>query len=137
MSEKYESCELKKLVIDRSKWGKGSLLRGPRYKTLNDPLFREGRMCCLGHALLACGNTPKSIMDHGMPQNVHKVPSWIYDRIGNGLELGLTQTAYSAADINDYAAPSEKESKLIELFAENGCELSFVGELLSEDDKCR
>lgn len=138
MTKTTEPCELKKLVIDRSKWGVGGLLRGPNLSStpVLDPLRGEGRMCCLGHVLIACGNTARSISGCGMPQPMHLAPSWIYDRRGDShRDPGPTADAYMAAEINDHADPKEKEGKLIALFAKNGCQLSFVGELLPGSNK--
>lgn len=98
------------LVIDRSLWGAGLLLKS-----------EDNTMCCLGFASLACGVPINYIKDIGMPQySWFEVNHW----------MRCSPTAFSAIHINDddTITGPEKEAKLIELFGKNGVKLSFTGE---------
>lgn len=104
------------LIIDRAKWGTGSLLRS------------DGKMCCLGFLSKACGVPNELILHSGYPYY-----EWIKE-FGLNKEFAApihsASRSTSAAIINDSTVLSNevKEAKLIKLFADNGITLSFVGE---------
>jgi len=113
-----------KLVIDRSMWGAGSLLRPG-----------DGKMCCLGFASKACGATddeikgldfppPYFIDKYGLPKWMCLSPKFEHLCVDEGLAPPLRATS-----INDtvHISDSERESELIKLFNYNGIELSFIG----------
>lgn len=109
------------LVIDRTKWGTGSLLRP------------DGKMCCLGFLSRACGVPDELMLNNGYPAY-----NWIKDFNFNKefssraavLVARANAPRFTAVNINDSTVLSNevKEAKLIKLFADNGITLSFVGE---------
>lgn len=111
-----------KLVIDRAKWGTSALLS------------KDGTMCCLGFLSKACGVPDEDMLDVPYPRF-----KWV-DMFGVNTEFAArdfdvlvapgTPAPTAAAAINDSSTLSmeQKETQLIELFANNGIELSFTGE---------
>jgi hypothetical protein len=142
-----------KLVIDRSKWGTGFLLRPltSTYVRIDGPRLQiPGKMCCLGFLAKACGATDDEIYCVPMPTkelavkydinglSTNFVPSMAYDGA-----IGSTPMANddqfenkynywwdAASRINDGTlAQPQKELKLIKLFKDHGIELTFIGEM--------
>lgn len=106
------------LVIDRAKWGKGSLHNTDCTK------------CCLGHLSTACG-VPDSEMPAdgkmGYPREAWVKKYGVPEQLAWTRQISLSNTN-QAAVINDNTDPDEiKEPKLIRLFREHGIALSFVG----------
>ena len=104
---------IKKLRIDRARWGKERLLDS-----------ETGKMCCLGFMGIACGLSSKTITDKDMPSSLSGVAMSRYPkafRNGNSADI--------AATINDDRNISHalRESKLKKLFKENGIALTFHG----------
>jgi hypothetical protein len=103
------------LVIDRSLWGEGFLLRS-----------EDNTMCCLGFASLACGVPIKYIEDVGLPEY-----SWtdvnLWMRLASRLHNGSDDHVVDVNDSYSLTGP-EKEEKLIKIFNDNGVKLSFIGE---------
>lgn len=113
--------KVKKLVIDRSTWGKDKLLNN------------DGTMCCLGFLALECGAAPDEIE---LCPDIESVPNidwpaafisvvdleWATDHLTN------SELAVEAMDIND-AGPNSiiKEKRLIKIFKKAGITLSFKG----------
>lgn len=107
-----------KLVIDRQLWGRGALLKP------------DGTMCCLGFAALACG-VPVNQLTFGIDGIIsYPLNSWInVNEWMRDAKASPAAHALMAASINDGDDElSIKEEKLIKLFANNGVELSFIGE---------
>lgn len=124
------------LVIDRSKWGvgqdDGGLLLGSN----------TGRMCCLGFMSLVAGLNKNDIMDTGMPDGIRSsedlaelvdlehpfMKAMVY--VDDDGDLVTTEFASQAAAINDAGDVilSDREARLIKIFAEQGIDLQFTGE---------
>lgn len=117
------STEIKKLVIDRSRW-----LRGEGGHT--SALLRSGdrKMCCLGFLGLACGVPPDRMEGWADPTTApHPAwPTWISD------DGGVTQqdcVVNELVRLNDVEAlpDAEREACLSRLFAEKGgVEVEFI-----------
>lgn len=115
---------MKTLTIDRNKWVRGSLGNYGPSKMLNS----LGNKCCLGHfGTQILGWSDDTMRGKSFPSNctVDVTPltkeSDFFDIIVN------TSFSDAAARYNDYLylTESQREEKLIKLFAENGYELSF------------
>lgn len=106
---------VKELVIDRARWGQGKLKR-----------FDNGKMCCLGFLSLACGVPEARILNKAFPCS-----TWAEEY---GVNKEFVDRAEPAAGINDSTTKSytQKEFELIDLFADNGITLSFIGEITNE-----
>lgn len=111
-----------KLIIDRFKWGRGTLLR------------TDGRMCCLGHLSKACGISDTLMSEHYYPSDNWDInPEFKFNNDKVNMERKLV---IKASKLNDYAwgKPADKERDLITLFKDNGIDLTFIGEYLNGVD---
>ncbi len=114
--------QIKELVIDRSKWKRGSPSNHDTY-LLDD----DGKMCCLGFYALACGVDEESIRNKTEPEFLEfEIPGLSYDNEETGY-IHNTEFACSAIPINDTIAMDEdqREEALINLFKENNVSLTF------------
>jgi hypothetical protein len=109
---------IKELIIDRARWGQSALLN------------KDGTMCCLGFLSKACGVHDEVMLDVAFPRfdwinkyNINKEFVFLFP----SLSLGDPEMAAKINDDNSISK-SEKETKLIELFAKNNINLSFIGE---------
>lgn len=116
------STEIKKLVIDRSRW-----LRGEGGHT--SALLRsvDRKMCCLGFLGLACGVPPDHMEGWADPSTAsHPAwPLWISD------DGGVTQQDHVVNELvrlNDVEAipDAEREACLARVFASHGVEVEFI-----------
>lgn len=132
---------MQQLIIDRSKWrfgGDGQLSKLQKFgrtRLLND----AGYKCCLGFACEQLYDwSEKEIKDEGDPTELYTVCSVEADLDDTIFPLSV-KLAESEASVFENAAieinddfkpvnPSERETKLIELFAQVDVALSFVGE---------
>ena len=119
---------LTKLVIDRAKWGTGALRN------------TEGKMCCLGFAVEACGVKLRATTErfgknwYGMPFELSKtrkakLPAWLVVS-PDGDYLPLQEIAQINDKTNKFTSLSnvEQEKLIARRFAEHGCKVTFVGE---------
>ena len=116
--------QIKELVIDRSKWKRGSPNDHDTY-LLDD----DGKMCCLGFYALACGVDEESIRNKTEPEFLEfEIPSLSYDSEETRL-IYNTEFTQRAILINDSQSISEdkREEALILLFKKDGTKLSFEG----------
>ena len=116
--------KIKELVIDRSKWKRGSPNAHDTY-LLDD----DGKMCCLGFYALACGVDEESIRNKTEPEFLEfEIPGLSYDNEETGLRHNTAFTQ-SAIPINDsqYLDETKREEALIRLFKEDGKKLTFEG----------
>ncbi len=116
--------KIKELVIDRSKWKRGSPNAHDTY-LLDD----DGKMCCLGFYALACGADEESILNRGEPDGLEfEIPGLSYGYEETG---GIRNTSFTAMaiPINDRKTmgEAEREEVLIRLFKEDGIDLTFEG----------
>ena len=126
-----------KLIIDREKWYRGA---GPYESKLLRP--SDGKMCCFGFYLLALGYKKNEILGVGSPCSASidpsKRPAWLVADSAQPSKFdppGSLQDAWSSKDThflirtNDYSDISEekRESRIAEVFGENGVEVEFVG----------
>lgn len=114
--------KITELVIDRSKWKRGSPCSQDTYL-----LDEDGKMCCLGFYALACGADKESIRNKSEPDGLDfEIPGLSFDdeETGNICNTDFTQ---SAIPINDTQAMGEgqRESALIVLFKTDDVNLSF------------
>lgn len=122
--------EIKKLVIDRAKWGRQYLLTP----------YTDGKMCCLGHLGRACGVSAKVLRGRGMPKGLKKTALAKYPKsVKSPVAYDAYDATYKAFDgadnfpseaayINDSSLKGyQKERKLISLFKRNGITLGFTG----------
>jgi hypothetical protein len=108
---------IKKLIIDRARWGQSALLN------------KDGTMCCLGFLSKACGVHDEVMLGVAFPRfdwiKEYNINKEFGDRAG--VYGGVAGEASKINDDNSISK-SEKETKLIELFAKNNINLSFIGE---------
>ena len=110
---KRASMSIKEFTVDRARWGQGALLN-------------NGKMCCLGFLSEACGIALSRFGMRGYPD-----PEWteVPEVFRHPRGRWRDAPGRTAANINDgQDEDSEKESKLIALFAKHGIKLSFTGE---------
>jgi len=112
------------LVIDRSKWLRGSG---------NSLLFRptDGKMCCLGFYGLSCGLTQEDMNGLGAPFEIHgqkwqenSSANWLFDH-----HWGCSSYCYNLMAINDRLDFSEevREREIAKIFAQHGITVKFIG----------
>ena len=116
--------KITELVIDRSKWKRGSPSAHDTYL-----LDEDGKMCCLGFYALACGADEESIRNKSEPDGLEfEIPGLSHEdeETGNICNTDFTQ---SAIPINDsqYLDETKREEALIRLFKEDGRKLTFEG----------
>ena len=112
------------LVIDRSKWKRGSP---------NDDetllLAEDGKMCCLGFYALACGAGEDEIRNVYEPDGLEFYIPGLSEEVDE--EAGIYNTFFTqnAIPINDspHMGDLEREKELTKLFKEEGIDLTFEG----------
>lgn len=109
---------VKRFTIKRNEWLRGNPDEG---KLLN----YEGKMCCLGIYLKACGVPAEDLEDKDMPSELaceYKLPAWL------ATEEDELVPVVKLANKNDEAglAPAVREKQLRELFKEQGIVVRFV-----------
>lgn len=113
------------LVIDRAKW-----MRGETGTLLAD----DGRQCCIGIYLSACGVRDKALKGNATPMELrHDVPSeaaWLLDG-----SVDSTVTELLVSDNDRRCAESTREESIASLFAAQGIDVSFVGPLHVDDER--
>jgi hypothetical protein len=129
--------EVKSFVIDRSKWLPREAFDGGKSYLLRES---DGRMCCLGVYLRACGIPASALNRLELPAmvvkesnlSVSEVPAWLLDLRGG---TWSSESATELASINDSQRITldEREQRIIERFAEQGIEVRFEGELFPEE----
>lgn len=136
-----------KFTIDRERWCRGesdpSLLRE-----------RDGKMCCLGFFLLACGVAPERIKGNGEPQDAFsglaEIPptaapliqaDWGYDpeecpADENSVGTIPSPVACDLMTVNDDMKVNERdrEERIATYFAKIGVDVAFVDAARSGDD---
>ncbi len=116
---------MRKLVIDRSIWlhGEG---KGDSYLLRR----RDGKMCCLGIYLDACGVSKDLLLSLRMPSFLEVIPleaEWlINDEDGRARS---SEDVFELAILNDTRAVDDRENKIAEVFKKNDVEVEFVGEV--------
>lgn len=125
----YSPVEAKSFTVVRSKWSgrDANIIEDEGKKTLGwTGLWNSetDEKCCLGFYAEACGYTKQVLLGRGMTWFGKYVNAFV------GADEGLATAAKKAANINDDITipQSEKEAKLIALFAEHGITLNFVDE---------
>lgn len=116
---------MEKLVIDRTKWGRGST-----GGMLLDP--STGMMCCLGFEALRCGISSSEMSNEPMPRHLARPDfiSWMYYLAvdDDGENYMNSADADLAANINDDKSTTDyfKESEITKIFAYHGVEVEFI-----------
>lgn len=113
-------------TVDRSKWRCGG--NGPNQNGVGETqlLNDQGYMCCLGFVAKQLGAQQTDIYKVECPQYVPRfIGNILVD--DDGMDSLLTNRAMS---INDFPSTSkeQKEQHLIQLFAEEGNSIKFIGE---------
>lgn len=110
--------EIKRLTIDRAKWGIGWLRN-----------YNTGKMCCLGFLGRACGVPSEILKGKGMPSDLSDVYNSCYPEAFKGGKSDVTKAVELAAKVNDSECISwpEKEYRLKILFRAHGIRLTFKG----------
>lgn len=128
-------------IIDRSKWVCG--IRYDKYKTLGHSMLlnERGRQCCLGQIMEQEG-IPRTVLSSLLfpvdVQNIFKdltVPSWLTQKKSKEYVINST-LAIQMMNVNDSLdfTQKQREQRLMELAAEAGHTLEFVGELFPEKE---
>ena len=107
--------DVKKFTIDRAVWLRGEGNRASK-------LLREadGKMCCVGMYLRACGVPDAKLRGKSEACYVHDddiVPDWTKNNAG---------LLYEAND-DPHTDPATREAKIVNMFAEAGVAVEFVG----------
>lgn len=130
-------------TIDRERWCRGA---DPNPKLVREA---DGRMCCLGFFLLACGVEREELLDQGEPQEpfqtmnpdpdcIPKVAKFLVhvevdneslDELGRpDVSMTPTNDATDLMSVNDDDKLDEarREEKIARLFAKQGVGVTFV-----------
>ncbi len=124
---------VKKFEISRNVWLRGDDNPAYRYRE------RDGKMCCLGIYLQACGLSAENLSGRHQPADVKdKILtgcerrkqdfSWLFKQPGNTHDGKGSKRVMDLVEANDSAltdGPS-RESQVENLFAEEGIEVTFV-----------
>ena len=88
----------------------------------------ERYQCCLGHDATACGLPDSQLLHKG---TAYSLPAELSPFFGYESEGSSKECAWEAIGLNDdkHMALANKEAALIELFAKNGINLSFVDDV--------
>lgn len=113
------------LVIDRRIW-----LRGEAESCL---LRRDGKMCCIGIYLKACGIPDTSLVGLGSPFHARNavVPEWLLDReswSNSHLALILIQS-----NDDQSLGEAEREERIASYFSSAGVTVVFAGDQANAD----
>ncbi len=112
---------MKKVIINRKRWGKNKLRRG-----------QDLKQCCLGFVCEAYGVPQVDMTGKGMPYKLpakdrFRLPKWLTEHPSRGVDVS------EAAVINDSNTPwAKKEEKLKPIFRKHGIQLIFRSWWLSE-----
>lgn len=127
--------KLKKLIIDRRRWGRGS--------NGGSLLDSSNNMCCLGFQCINLGFKKRDLMGQGMPgdlvdgvtENGKDRKQSVIEKRSNKLSWLVegdrrkrsSNVAVKLAGINDDndTTDAEKEEQIISLFLENGVKVIF------------
>ena len=116
-----EMEEIKEFTIDRAVW-----LRGEG--EFKSKLYRveDGKMCCLGIYLCACGIDKSLLANRATPEETEtQMPAWLID----SLRPMRSSLASKLITVNDIKLDEDKREETIkELFAEAGIKVTFKGE---------
>jgi len=124
---------IKKFIIDRKEWYPAEVHRDV-LKIGEGLLHTNGRMCCLGVFLKANGIGVERMTDHYMPVDILEK----FDdkelcelMIHPNVSTDSSDFAMEAAHLNDYKKydMAKREQEIIKLFAEQGIEVTFTGNL--------
>ena len=110
----------KKFTIDRKRW-----LRGEGSETSYLHRLSDGKQCCLGFYLEACGVKRVDIVGVGSPVRLLYIPDeakWLEVNEGEG-----SRPLVAANDALVLKA-STRESRITNLFREHGVAVEFVGD---------
>lgn len=108
--------EVKKLVIDRSRW-----LRGERHQPSKLLRAKDGKMCCLGFFGVACGVPQELLLEYAGPYSSSK-DGGIWPEWCSSGRCGRLYGPNDRKDLSDAA----RESEIARIFAEHGVEVVFT-----------
>jgi len=114
------TTELKKLVIDRSKWLRSRLGK----ERVDGKLLNEwGKMCCLGFDCHYLHNVPRDNLAQRHEPCTYKLPCSL-NKPDQQQAIRINDRGVGFKDI----AEAEQERLIAELFLKNGVEVIFEGE---------
>lgn len=117
------------LEIDRAKW-----LRGEGAE--NSRLLRhyDGKMCCLGLYLEACGVPREVLRDKNTPAQLdERIPRWLYEP-NKALTRVVSMATSKLMGVNDDPKERKREDLVREMFAAHGVTVTFTGAKRSPRD---
>lgn len=136
-----------KLVIDRNTWLRGGFERNQGYSCLRD---EQGRKCCLGFYLEACGFSQTQITGSGSPHDVFSFlgprtaarrnwkPRWLLRKDNKGVVFDDSSDCSTLMNVNDNVhiedptsleilSEADREKQIKKIFAKHGVTVTFVG----------
>jgi len=126
--------KVKRFTINRAKW----LPREAQDRLrIDSGLSVDGRRCCLGAYLHACGFADKNLRAAGMPSHIYAGKTFL-QQVGLLTKIGgNSDEANHLANVNDsMRTPLKRKEELIKAgFAELGVEVTFKGEMFSKEEK--
>jgi len=119
--------DLVKVTVRRNKW-----LRGENYDVTRLLRPSDGKMCCLGFACLALGETEDSILDVSHPvtvserhqRSVGNLTSFINNDWEHPKPVDEAMRINDLKDLDD----KERETEITKLLAQVGLDMEFVDE---------
>jgi hypothetical protein len=113
-----------KLTIDRNTWlrGEGSVVSRLLRKD-------DGKKCCLGFYMNACGVSDSEIEEVRLPSDLDDIPNeaaWLVEK-SNIKNLNVpSPIAFDLMQYNDASSQFGREEEITKIFKEAGVEVEFV-----------
>jgi hypothetical protein len=117
--------------INRKIWGRGER-GGKLLATKKHNGDEQINLCCLGIYGRACGLGVAKLKGLAMPHQINNLPEQMKWTVATDIEENIydsSRTAYDLAGFNDdqYEEDANREASIIELFAQQGITVKFVG----------
>jgi hypothetical protein len=112
-----------KLTIDRNTWLRGEGSVASRLLRKDD-----GKKCCLGFYMNACGVSDSKIEDVRLPSDLDDIPNeaaWLVEKEIKNLNIPSLM-AYDLMQCNDESLQGDREEEITKIFKEAGVEVEFV-----------
>lgn len=122
-----------RFVIDRDTWIRGRSATDSDGVGLSRLLTHDGRRCCLGFYLEACGvadealvgeSEPNDVARHAVESNASLVPDWLLDDILND---SADACALMTHNDNERLSEEVREWRVTETFGRHGVTVEFTG----------
>lgn len=108
-------------VISRKKW-----LRGE--SSTHSYLLRpeDGKQCCVGIFLTACGTPAEDLLSQKVAERTMRAPEWLTDRNAFGTEMPKKDVDHLYTLNDSPKLPEDvREAEIAAIFARNGVTVSF------------